>query len=180
MSDFDVSVRALASSHTVDEVSQVTVELIARVRVQPLFRVVNFPAAAVDDERAFFTVERNSGTASFQAVVTPQSMLPQNGVTWVVERGCQRVGHFLAALENVVSAGSADSFWKVQFQSPPSDVQQVHSPVAEFPDAVLVEPLPVMVETMNVKGSFCGRPEPEVVVDSLRYRLVGLFAKRFS
>ena len=166
MAGLDIGSRSLASADAVQEVLQVRVRQLAGVGRESLARVVDFPAAAVDDQRAFFAVKRDARPSPLDTVVAPQPVLPGDRMLGVVERGNHRVGRFGVLVENVVAAGRGHAFGQANIQPPAGDVQQMDSPVTQLTSAVVLIRSPVMMEAVRVESSLWSRAKPEVVVNS--------------
>ena len=85
----------------------------------------------------------------------------------------QYVRGLLRVVEHDVSAHGRDPGRQRYSQSPSGDVHLMDPLVAHVAIAVFPIPMPVVVETVFVEGTLGRGPQPEVVVDARRHRLIG-------
>ena len=87
----------------------------------------------------------------------------------------------LAGIKGEISACGFDFDGVFVFvESPSGDVELMDALVAYFAAAIIPEPVPIVVEAVFVEGPLRGRAEPEVVMNALRHRGVGIPADRFA
>src|SRR5206468_2189736 len=113
---------------------------------------------------------------ALEAGLAPDAMFPdETGVVEVV-RHHLGVGGLLVVVVEILAPAAGDALGGVEAEHPSGGVEGVDAVVAQLAGAVIPVPVPLVVKAVRVEGPLRGGAEPEVVIDALRHRLVGLAA----